>query len=146
MMRRALVVAERAARQDEIPVGCLIVRDGEILAEGFNSREAGKDPTAHAEVVAIRRAAQKLDAWRLLDCTLYVTLEPCIQCVGAMILARVPRVVFGCTDPKGGALGSVVDLRAVEGVNHHLDVTEGVLAEECSSLLSSFFKRIRTER
>ena len=144
-MRLALAEAEKAQAQDEVPVGCVIVdADENVIGRGHNTREREYDPTAHAEIVAIREAAKKLEAWRLLDCTLYVTLEPCIQCVGAMILARIPRVVYGCGDPKGGALGGVIDLSAVEGVNHHLDVTPGILAEECSTLLKTFFKKLRS--
>lgn len=143
-MDEALALAAQAADIGEVPVGAVVVDgSGTVIGRGYNTRERDLDPTAHAEVVAIREAAQKLASWRLLDCTLYVTLEPCIQCVGSMLLARVPHVVFGCRDPKGGALGSVVDLRAVPGVNHQIEVTEGVRAEQCSAALKEFFKNLR---
>lgn len=117
-----------------------------MLGRGFNTREKGQDPTAHAEIHAIRRAAKALKSWRLSGSTLVVTLEPCIQCVGAAILARIETVVFGCRDPKGGALGSVVDLRAVPGVNHRLAVEEDVLSEECSAALTAFFRELRRKK
>ena len=145
-MRLALEEAAKAADAGEVPVGCVIVKDDDVVARGHNCRETKKDPTGHAELVAIQAAAAAQDAWRLLETTLYVTLEPCIQCVGAMILARIPKVVFGCTDPKGGALGTVLDLSAVDGVNHRLDVKGGVLATECAKTLQGFFKNLREEK
>ena len=145
-MRLALREAAKAARRREVPVGAVLVKGGKVLARGCNRREAGHDPTAHAELIAIRRAAKAQKSWRLSGSTLVVTLEPCIQCVGAALLARVETVVFGCRDPKGGALGSVVDLRAVPGVNHRLSVVEGVLGEECSELLSGFFRELRKKK
>ncbi len=146
-MRLALREAAKAARRGEVPVGALLLsREGQVLGRGYNTREAGHDPTAHAEIHAIRRAARAAMSWRLSGSTLVVTLEPCIQCVGAALLARVETVVFGCRDPKGGALGSVVDLRAVPGVNHRLRVVEGVLAEECAAALSDFFRALRQRR
>ncbi len=146
-MRLAMREAAKAARRGEVPVGALLVSGGkEILGRGYNTREAANDPTAHAEIHAIRRAARKLKTWRLTGSTLVVTLEPCIQCVGAAILARVDTVVFGCRDPKGGALGSVVDLRAVPGVNHRLKVIDGVLSEECAEILTGFFRALRAKR
>ena len=150
-MHLALREAARAARRGEVPVGALVLPAGapeaeDVLGRGHNTREASNDPTAHAEIHAIRRAARAAGSWRLSGCTLVVTLEPCIQCVGAALLARVETVVFGCRDPKGGALGSAVDLRAVPGVNHRLKVVEGVLAEECSEALSEFFRELRKKR
>lgn len=145
-MRLALEQAGQAAEQGEVPVGCVIVADEQVVGQGHNLREGTGDPTAHAEIVAIRQASETLGSWRLLGCTLVVTLEPCMQCVGAMILARVPRVVYGCKDPKGGALGSVLDLAAVDGLNHKLDVTGGVLAEQCGQILTEFFEKLRKER
>lgn len=145
-MRLALREAAKAARRGEVPVGALLVKGDQVLGRGYNTREAGSDPTAHAEIHAIRRAAKRLGSWRLSGSTLVVTLEPCIQCVGAALLARVETVVFGCRDPKGGAVGSVVDLRAVPGVNHSLKVVEGVLAEECAEALSAFFRELRSRK
>lgn len=143
-MSWAIELAKEAAGVEEVPVGCVIVEEhGAIVGQGYNTRERDHDPTAHAEIIAIRQASKALKSWRLLHCTLYVTLEPCIQCVGAMLLARIPRVVFGCHDPKGGALGSVVDLRAVDGVNHSLDVTSGVMADQCAAVLKEFFRKLR---
>lgn len=146
-MHLALREAAKAARRGEVPVGAIVVTAaGEVLGRGYNTREAGHDPTAHAEIHAIRRAAKALKSWRLTGSTLVVTLEPCIQCVGAALLARVDTVVFGCRDPKGGALGSAVDLRAVPGVNHRLKVIEDVLSEDCSEVLRGFFRRLRDQR
>ena len=145
-MRLALREAAKAARRGEVPVGALLILDGKVLGRGYNTREAGHDPTAHAEIHAIRRAAKAQKSWRLSGSTLVVTLEPCIQCVGSALLARVRTVVFGCRDPKGGALGSVVDLRAVPGVNHRLEVEEGVLSEECSAALTAFFRGLRARK
>ena len=146
-MRLALREAAKAAKRGEVPVGAVLLQgDGRVLARGFNTREAGHDPTAHAEIHAIRRASKALKSWRLSGSTLVVTLEPCIQCVGAALLARVETVVFGCRDPKGGALGSVVDLRAVPNVNHKLHVIDGVLSEECAQMLSGFFKELRQKK
>src|SRR6476619_4922492 len=145
-MRLAMREARKAAKRDEVPIGAVLVSEGEVLGRGYNTREAGHDPTAHAEIHAIRRAAKAAKSWRLTGSTLVVTLEPCIQCVGAALLARVKTVVFGCRDPKGGALGSVVDLRAVPGVNHRLEVVEGVLGEECSAMLSGFFRELRKRK
>jgi tRNA(adenine34) deaminase len=138
-MRLALREAERAMEHDDVPIGCVLVHDGEVLATGRNERELRQDPTAHAEVLALREAAEKLGSWRVLDSVLYVTLEPCAMCAGAIVLARVPRVVFGAWDPKAGAAGSVLDILAQPRLNHRPDVSGGLLAEECGALLSSFF-------
>ena len=145
-MRLALREAAKARRKGEVPIGAVLVVGGNVVSRGYNTREAGFDPTAHAEIHAIRRAAKAARSWRLSGSILVVTLEPCIQCVGAALLARIDTVVFGCRDPKGGALGSVVDLRAVPGVNHRLKVVEGVLAEECSSTLTTFFRELRRKK
>ena len=146
-MHLALREAAKAARRGEVPVGAILVSTGgEVLGRGYNTREAGHDPTAHAEIHAIRRAAKALKSWRLTGSTLVVTLEPCIQCVGAALLARVDTVVFGCRDPKGGALGSAVDLRSVPGVNHRLKVVGEVLSQECSEVLRGFFRALRDRR
>jgi len=138
-MRRALELARRAAQQGEVPVGAVVVADGRIVGEGWNHPIASADATSHAETEAIRAACRALGNYRLTAATLYVTLEPCAMCVGAMFHARIARVVFGTRDPKTGAAGSVVDLFAVHKLNHHATVEGGVLAEECAALLKGFF-------
>ena len=138
-MREALDLARQAAALDEVPVGAVLVVDGEIVGRGFNQPISRHDPTAHAEIMALRHAADQLDNYRLPGSTLYVTLEPCVMCTGAIMHARVGRVVFGARDPKTGAAGSVVDLYAEDRLNHHADIEGGVLAEECGALLSGFF-------
>ncbi|HEX4806890.1 MAG TPA: tRNA adenosine(34) deaminase TadA [Conexibacter sp.] len=138
-MRLALREAERAMEHDDVPIGAVIVHEGEVLATGRNEREVRQDPTAHAEVLALREAAERLGSWRVLDSVLYVTLEPCAMCAGAIVLARVPRVVFGAWDPKAGAGGSVLDVLAQPKLNHRPEVSGGLLAEECGALLTSFF-------
>jgi tRNA(adenine34) deaminase len=138
-MRLALREAERATEHDDVPIGAVLVHEGEVLATGRNERELRQDPTAHAEVLALREAAEKLGTWRVLESVLYVTLEPCAMCAGAIVLARVPRVVFGAWDPKAGAAGSVLDVLAQPQLNHRPEVAGGLLAEECGALLSSFF-------
>jgi len=138
-MRLALREAQRATEHDDVPIGAVLVHEGEVLATGRNERELRQDPTAHAEALALREAAEKLGSWRVLDSVLYVTLEPCAMCAGAIVLARVPRVVFGAWDPKAGAAGSVLDVLAEPKLNHRPEVSGGLLAEECGALLSSFF-------
>ena len=135
----ALAEARRAALEDEAPVGAVLVRDGHIIARDRNRRERLHDPTAHAEMLVITSAAAELETWRLDDCTLYVTLEPCAMCAGAVVLARIPRVVYGATDPKAGAAGSVMDVLRHPKLNHRAAVAGGVLAEECGALLAGFF-------
>jgi tRNA(adenine34) deaminase len=142
-IREALVEARKAAELGETPVGAIMVHSGEIISRSHNYRELGKDPTAHAEMRVIREASQILGGWRLLDCTLYVTLEPCIMCAGAMVLARLPRLVYGAVDPKAGAAGSVIDLLQSDSFNHKVEVTGGVLADECGMLLTEFFQKLR---
>lgn len=142
-MQRAIELARHAEAQGEVPVGALIVLDNEIIAEGWNTPISGNDPTAHAEIKALRVAAEKRDNYRLLDTTLYVTLEPCAMCAGAIIHARVKRVVFGARDPKTGASGSVFDVLNTERLNHRVDIQAGVLASECANLLTDFFKARR---
>lgn len=140
MMQLALELARTAGSCDEVPVGAVVVDPaGQVIGRGHNQPIGRHDPTAHAEIVALREAAQALGNYRLPGCTLYVTLEPCVMCVGAMLHARIARVVFGARDPKTGACGSVVDLFAESRLNHHAEVVGGVLAEECGGLLSSFF-------
>ena len=138
-MRRAIDLAQQAAEEGEVPVGAVVVFDGKIVGEGWNRPIAAADPSAHAEIQAMRAASATLRNYRLLDSTLYVTLEPCPMCVGAIFHARVRRVVFGAKDPKTGAAGSVVDLFAEEKLNHHATVEGGLLAEECGELLRRFF-------
>ncbi|HEX9207975.1 MAG TPA: tRNA adenosine(34) deaminase TadA [Steroidobacteraceae bacterium] len=138
-MRRAIELARDAEAAGEVPVGAVIVRDGEILAEGFNRPISTHDPTAHAEMVALRAAAARIDNYRLLGTTLYVTLEPCAMCAGAMVHARVQRLVYAATDPRAGAAGSVFDVVHNPALNHRLEVTAGVLGEECAALLRNFF-------
>ncbi len=138
-MRLALREAERALEHADVPVGAIVVSDGEVVGAGSNEREYRKDPTAHAEILAIRAAARALGGWRLLDCVLYVTLEPCAMCAGAIVLARVPRVVFGTPDPKAGAAGSVLDVLGEPQLNHRPEVAGGLLAAECAALLRAFF-------
>lgn len=145
-MRRAIAEAGKARDKDEVPIGCVIVREGKIIARGHNLRETSQDPSAHAELIAIRKAARKLGSWRLLNATLYVTLEPCTMCMGAIILARIPSVVFGCYDPKGGAAGSLYDLSADPRLNHRVDLVPHILEEECSGLLSGFFADLRQRK
>ena len=138
-MRLALREAERALDHDDVPIGAVIVHDGEVIAAARNERELRRDPTAHAELLALREAAARLDSWRLLDTVLYVTLEPCAMCAGAIVLARVPRVVYGTDDPKAGAAGSVLDVLAEPRLNHRPAVARGLLAEEAAALLRAFF-------
>jgi tRNA(adenine34) deaminase len=143
MMRRALQLAERAAEHDDVPIGAVIARGEEVLAEAGNERELLGDPTAHAEVLALRRASERVGGWRLLATSIYVTLEPCPMCAGAITLARVPRLVYGAADPKGGAVGSVIDLFDAPVVNHRPAVEAGLLGEESARLLESFFSARR---
>jgi tRNA(adenine34) deaminase len=138
-MRLAVREAERALEHDDVPVGCVIAARGEVVAAAPNERELRADPTAHAEVLALREAARVAGSWRLSDTVLYVTLEPCAMCAGAIVLARVPRVVYGTWDPKAGAAGSVFDVLGEPRLNHRPEVAAGLLAEECADLLRSFF-------
>lgn len=142
-MRQALELAERAATLGEVPVGAVVVKDGVAIGRGYNQPVSTHDPTAHAEVVAMRDAAAKIGNYRLAGCELYVTLEPCAMCAGAIMHARVGRVVYGADDPKTGACGSVIDLFSEPELNHHATVERGVLAEECSAKLSAFFNQRR---
>jgi tRNA(adenine34) deaminase len=138
-MRLAIAEAARALGHDDVPIGAVIVHRGEVIGAGHNERELRQDPTAHAEAIALREAAHALGSWRVLDSTLYVTLEPCAMCAGAIVLARVPRVVYGCTDPKAGAAGSALDVLAEPRLNHRPQVAGGVLGGECAALLTEFF-------
>ncbi len=138
-MQLALREAVRALEHDDVPIGAVLVSGGEVLAAAHNERELRQDPTAHAEIIALREAANAAGTWRLIDTILYVTLEPCAMCAGAIVLARVPRVVFGAGDPKAGACGSVLNVLGEPRLNHRPDVAGGLLAEECAQLLSGFF-------
>lgn len=142
-MGEALQEARAAAEHDDVPIGAVVVHDGQVIGRGHNERELAEDPTAHAEVLALRQAAAALGSWRVLDSTLYVTLEPCAMCAGAIVLSRIPRVVYGCTDPKAGAAGSVLDVLAEPRLNHRPEVVGGVRADECAELLRSFFRARR---
>jgi tRNA(adenine34) deaminase len=143
-MEEALALAREAADAGEVPVGCVIVRKGEIVGRGRNRREEGKSALAHAEIEAISQACANLGGWRLWECTLYVTLEPCPMCAGAIINARIPRVVYGASDAKCGAAGSVCSLFSM-AFNHHPEVESGILEEECAALLTEFFQKLRVE-
>ena len=143
-MQEALVLAKEAAAEGEVPVGCVIVRDGQVVGRGRNHRETGKTALGHAEIEAIGQACKNLGGWRLWECTLYVTLEPCPMCAGAIVNARIPRVVFGASDAKCGACGSVCDLFDMN-FNHHPQVTKGVLEEESARELTEFFETLRQE-
>jgi tRNA(adenine34) deaminase len=144
-MQRALELAQQAKAEGEVPVGALLVKQDQILGEGWNAPIKEHDPTAHAEIRALRNAAERLGNYRLLDTTLYVTLEPCVMCAGAIIHARVKRVVFGAADPKTGAAGSVFNILNSEQHNHHVSITSGVLEQECSTLLKDFFQARRNK-
>lgn len=145
-MRAALDLARQAAQAGEVPVGAVVVKDGQIIGRGFNAPISRHDPTAHAEIAALRDAAQHLGNYRLVDCELFVTLEPCVMCVGAMFHARIGRVVFGARDPKTGAAGSVFNLFAETRLNHHATIRGGVLAEACGKVLSDFFAERRAQQ
>jgi tRNA(adenine34) deaminase len=138
-MRLALREAERALDHDDVPVGAIVVKDGEVIGAGHNERELRNDPTAHAETLALRQASQTLGTWRVLESVMYVTLEPCAMCAGAIVLARIPRVVFAASDPKTGAAGSVLDLLNVPALNHRPQVASGLLAQEAGDMLRGFF-------
>ena len=142
-MRLALREAERSMEHDDVPVGCVIAKDGELIAAAPNERELRQDPTAHCEVLALREAASRIGSWRLNGASLYVTLEPCAMCAGAIVLARVPRVIYGAADPKAGAAGSVIDVLSEPRFNHRPNVSGGLLAQESSDLLRRFFAERR---
>ncbi len=145
-MREAIRQAKKAYKLDETPIGCVIVYDGKIIGRGYNRRNTDKSPLAHAEISAIRKASKKLGDWRLEECTLYVTLEPCQMCAGAIIQSRVTRVVVGCMNPKAGCAGSVLNLLDVKAFNHQAELTTGVLEEECSALMTGFFRELRERK
>ena len=145
-MRTALKQAEKAYNLGETPIGCVIVHEDKIIARGYNRRNTDKNPLAHAEVAAIKKASKKLGDWRLEGCTMYVTLEPCQMCAGALVQSRIDEVVIGSMNPKAGCAGSVLNLLEVDGFNHKVKITRGVLEEECSAMLSDFFKELREKK
>ena len=145
-MKEALRQAKKAAALGDVPIGCVIVYQGKIIGRGYNRRMADKTVLAHAEIIAIRKACRKMGDWRLEDCTMYVTLEPCPMCAGAIVQARIPNVVIGCMNPKAGCAGSVLDMLHEEGFNHQVETKINVCREECSGMLSQFFKDLRKKR
>lgn len=142
-MGQALKLAQKAAELDEVPIGCVIVHEGKVIARGYNRRNTDKSTLAHAEIAAIRKASKKISDWRLEECTMYVTLEPCQMCAGAIVQARIPRVVIGAMNPKAGCAGSVLNLLEMKEFNHRVDVARGILEEECSQVLKEFFSGLR---
>ena len=142
-MKKAMLQARKATSIGEVPIGCVIVKDGEIIARGYNKRKKDRNTLSHAELTAINKACKKTGDWRLEDCVLYVTLEPCQMCAGAIVQARIPLVVIGCKNEKADCAGSILDLFNVDKFNHKVDKIEGVLEEECSHMLTDFFKRLR---
>jgi len=145
-MNEAIELAKEAARRGEVPVGAIVVFENRIIGRGYNRREIQGMPTYHAEILAIEEAARNLGSWRLIDCELYVTLEPCIMCSGAIVQARIPKVYFGAKDPKGGGVVSLYNILNDERLNHQVEVEEGILADECSLILKTFFRSVRKKR
>ena len=145
-MKEAIRQARKAGKLNEVPIGCVIVRDGKIIARGYNRRNTDLNTLAHAELQAIRKASRVVGDWRLEDCVMYITLEPCQMCAGAIVQARIPKVVIGTRNPKPGCAGSVLDLQQVTAFNHQVELEEGVLKEECSELLVSFFRELRQKK
>ena len=145
-MKQAVKQAKKAYDKLETPIGCVIVHEDKIIARGYNKRNMKKNTLAHAEILAINKASKVLGDWRLEDCTMYVTLEPCPMCAGAIVEARIPRVVIGSMNPKAGCAGSVLNLLQQDGLNHQVEITKGVLAEECSGLMTSFFRELRKKK
>ena len=145
-MKQAVKQAKKAYDKLETPIGCVIVHEDKIIARGYNKRNMKKNTLAHGEILAIKKASKVLGDWRLEDCTMYVTLEPCPMCAGAIVQARIPRVVIGSMNPKAGCAGSVLNLLQQDGLNHQVEVTKGVLAEECSGLMTSFFRELRKKK
>lgn len=145
-MKEAIRQARKAWKLNEVPIGCVIVREDRIIARGYNRRNTDKNTLAHAELLAIRKASRAVGDWRLEDCTMYITLEPCQMCAGAIVQARIPRVVIGSRNPKAGCAGSILNLLDVPAFNHQAELTEGVLEEECSALMTDFFRELRERR
>ena len=145
-MKEAIRQARKAWKLNEVPIGCVIVREDRIIARGYNRRNTDKNTLAHAELLAIRKASRAVGDWRLEDCTMYITLEPCQMCAGAIVQARIPRVVIGSRNPKAGCAGSILNLLDIPAFNHQAELTEGVLGEECSALMTDFFLELRERR
>ena len=145
-MRRALALAKSAAKKDEVPVGAILVQDGKMISKAYNLRETLQTSLGHAELVALQRASKKIQQWRLLNTTLYVTLEPCVMCAGALVQARVQRIVYGATDPKGGGIESLYQICSDSRLNHQIEITKGILADECGLILKDFFKSRRSQK
>ena len=145
-MKEAIKQAKKAYALDETPIGCVIVCEGKVISRGYNRRNTDKNPLAHAEIAAIKKASKKMGDWRLEECTLYVTLEPCQMCAGAIVQARVERVVVGCMNPKAGCAGSILNLLEMAEFNHQVQLETGVLGEECSALMKTFFKELREKQ
>ncbi len=144
-MRQAMKLARKAAELGEVPIGCVIEYEGKVIGRGYNRRKTDKSTLAHAEIIAIRKACKKIGDWRLEECTLYVTLEPCQMCAGAIVQARIPKVVIGCMNPKAGCAGSILNILQVPQFNHQVETVYGVLEEECSNMLTEFFKALRRQ-
>ena len=142
-MKEALKEAKKAYLEDEVPVGCVIVKDNKIIARGHNKKEKNNNAILHAEIVTLNKAQKKLNDWHLNDCTLYVTLEPCLMCTGAIIQTRIKRVVYGCNDPKGGAVDSILNIKEIKGINHYFESISKIKEKECSTLLKTYFKSKR---
>ncbi len=145
-MREAIKQAKKAEDLDEVPIGCVIVHEGKIIARGYNKRNTMKSTLAHAELLAIRKACKKLGDWRVEECTMYITLEPCQMCAGAIVQARIPRVVIGASNKKAGCAGSIINLLQMEQFNHQVELTKGVLEEECSQMMKDFFRAMRKKK
>lgn len=145
-MKEAIKEAKKAELIDEVPIGCVIVKDDIIIARGHNVREKKKTPLGHAEIIAIDKASKKLGTWRLQDCDIYITLEPCIMCAGAIIQSRIKHIYYGAKDPKGGAIDSSINVLEAKNINHHPEVSSGLLEEECSNIISQYFKRKREKQ
>ena len=145
-MKEAIKQAKKAEAIGDVPIGCVIVHDGKVIARGYNKRNKDKTVLAHAELLAMKKACKKLGDWRLEDCTMYITLEPCQMCAGAIVQARIPKVVIGSMNPKAGCAGSVLNLMQVPAFNHQVKITRGILEKECSHLISSFFEQLRSEK
>ena len=145
-MRQAITQAKKALKNDDVPIGCVIVRDGKVIARGYNRRNKDRQSLAHAELMAIKRASKIVGDWRLEDCKMYVTLEPCQMCSGAIVQSRIPEVVIGCMNPKAGCAGSVINLLDMAGFNHRVKITKGILENECSKMLTDFFKKMRENK
>ncbi len=142
-MRQAIKLAKKASDQGDVPIGCVIVYEGKIIGRGYNRRNKDRSSLAHAEIMAIKKASKVLNDWRLEKCRMYVTLEPCQMCAGAIVQARIPEIVIGCMNPKAGSAGSIINLLDIKEFNHQVDITKGILEEECSEMLVTFFKNLR---